>query len=202
MNDASRPVLTLNRKPKPKDEPDEGIRVPKFRNREVVEAKPRHHKTKSKPPVTQKPKPPAKEPKARNQANIKKEKIPVPPTPPKKRMNIIEALGVITRYWPDLFPDGQLRPMKIGLKEELLKDKKARELPVSGRELSRCLSSISYSGGYRLTVVAGAHRYDKEGQPCGTVTPEEEADSVQRLEKIRKRHAGIKGDKPDQGLID
>ncbi|EBW9216125.1 conjugal transfer protein, partial [Salmonella enterica subsp. enterica serovar Typhimurium] len=49
--------------------------------------------------------------------------------------------------------------------------------------------SVSYSIGYRLTVVAGAVRYDKDGQPCGTVTPEEEADSVQRMEKIKKQQA-------------
>lgn len=104
-------------------------------------------------------------------------------------MNIIEALGIFTRYWPELFPDGQLRPMKIGLKEDLLRDKKERELPVSVRTLTRSLSSVSYAGGYRLTVVAGAARYDKDGRQCGTVTPEEEADSMKRLEKLRKRQA-------------
>ncbi|KJF76364.1 hypothetical protein UA45_19020 [Morganella morganii] len=101
-------------------------------------------------------------------------------------MNIIEALGIITRYWPELFPDGQLRPMKMGC-EKIYFRTKSQSLPLSARTLTRCLSSVSHSIGYRLTVVAGAVRYDKDGLPCGTVTPEEEADSVQRMEKIKKQ---------------
>ncbi|HEM7567106.1 TPA: hypothetical protein U2J78_004967 [Serratia marcescens] len=58
---------------------------------------------------------------------MKKEKIPVPSTSPKKRVYIIEALSVIVEYWPTLFPDGQLRPMKIGLKEDLLRDRNRKE---------------------------------------------------------------------------
>lgn len=45
-------------------------------------------------------------------------------------MNIIEALGIITRYWPELFPDGQLRPMKNGLREDLFQDKKNQSFTV------------------------------------------------------------------------
>ena len=77
-------------------------------------------------------------------AAVNPEKVPVPPTPPKKRMNIIEVPGIITRYWPELFPDGQLRPMKIGLKDDLLPDRKVRELPVSVRTNS-AFSSLAVS---------------------------------------------------------
>ncbi|MBE8614505.1 hypothetical protein CYG68_19255 [Morganella morganii] len=59
----------------------------------------------------------------------------------------------------------------------------------SVRTLTRCLSSVSNAAGYRLTVIAGAARYDKDRQPGETVTPEEDADSVKRLEKLRKRQA-------------
>lgn len=188
MADSLRPVLTLKRKPKAQEETCDGVTIPKFRNREVIEAKPRRHKNKS---IQEKPvKPvPEKKLKAPNPANVKKEKVPVPPTPPKKRMNIIEALSVIVGYWPALFPDGQLRPMKIGLKEDLLRDRKERNLPVSVKTLTRALSAISFSGGYRLTIVTGATRFDKDGQPAGSVTAEEEAHSVERIDKIRKRQA-------------
>ncbi|HED3891761.1 TPA: conjugal transfer protein [Morganella morganii] len=193
MSDTSRPVLTLNRKPKAEPEKSKDTPIqPMFRRKQRIDAVPRPKKNKAAPaaklpaPVkkAKKPEPPA----------VKPEKVPVPPTPPKKRMNIIEALGIITRYWPELFPDGQLRPMKIGLKEDLLLDRKVRELPVSVRTLTRCLSSVSYVGGYRLTVIAGAARYDKDGQPSGTVTPEEEADSVLRMEKLRKQQVKVRPD--------
>lgn len=186
MSDTSRPVLTLNRKPKAEAEKNKDTPIqPVFRRKQRIDAVPRPKKNKAAPAV--KPPTPVKKTKVPEPPAVKPERVPVPPTPPKKRMNIIEALGIITRYWPELFPDGQLRPMKIGLKEDLLQDKKVRELPVSVRTLTRCLSSISYAGGYRLTVVAGTARYDKDGKPCGIVTTEEEADSVKRLEKLRKR---------------
>lgn len=193
MNDTSRPVLTLKRKPK--EQLSDGVTIPKFRNREVIEAKPRRHKNKSVQEKPVKSPVPEKKPKAPNPANVKKEKIPVPPTPPKKRMNIIEALSVIVGYWPALFPDGQLRPMKIGLKEDLLRDRKERNLPVSVKTLTRALSAISFAGGYRLTIVTGATRFDKDGQPAGIITAEEEAHSVARIEKIRKQQAT----RPDSG---
>lgn len=191
MNDISRPVLTLKRKPQTKAAEQEKSKdsaiPPVFRRKQRIDVVPRPKKNKAAPAV--KPPAPVKKTKVPEPPPVKPEKVQVPPTPPKKRMNIIEALGIITRYWPELFPDGQLRPMKIGLKEDLLLDRKVRELPVSVRTLTRCLSSISYAGGYRLTVIAGAARYDKDGHSCGTVTPEEEADSVKRLEKLRKRQA-------------
>lgn len=198
MTERSRPVLTLKRKPQanaaePEKSKDTTI-PPVFRRKQRIDVVPRPKKKKVSPVTAVKPPAPAKKAKVPKPSAVKPEKVPVPPTPPKKRMNIIEALGIITRYWPELFPDGQLRPMKIGLKEDLLRDKKERELPVSVRTLTRCLSSVSYAGGYRLTVVAGAARYDKDGRQCGTVTPEEEADSVKRLEKLRKRQAKGKSD--------
>ncbi|WP_156341103.1 hypothetical protein [Morganella sp. EGD-HP17] len=55
--------------------------------------------------------------------------------------------------------------------------------------LTLSLSSVSYAGGYRLTVIAGAARYDKDGHSCGTVTPKEEADSVKRLKALQKGQA-------------
>lgn len=188
MSDTSRPVLTLNRKPKAEPEKSKDPPIqPVFRRKQRIDAVPRPKKNKAAPAA--KPPVPVKKTKVPEPHAVKPEKVPVPPTPPKKRMNIIDVLGIITRYWPKLFPDGQLRPMKIGLKEDLLLDRKVRELPVSVRTLTRCLSSVSYAVGYRLTIIAGVARYDKDGQPCGTVTPEEEADSVKRLEKLRKRQA-------------
>ncbi|WP_274371691.1 ProQ/FINO family protein [Morganella morganii] len=194
MSDTPRPVLTLNRKPKAepeKNNKDTPIQ-PVFRRKQWIDAVARPKKNKAAPAV--KPSAPVKKTKVPEPLAVKPEKVPVPQTPPKKRMNIIEALGIITRYWPELFPDGQLRPMKIGLKEDLLLDRKVRELPVSVRTLTRCLSSVSYAGGYRLTVIAGAVRYDKDGQPSGTVTPEEDADSVLRMEKLRKQQVKVRPD--------
>lgn len=188
MSDTSRPVLTLNRKPKAEPEKSKDTPIqPVFRRKQRIDAVPRPKKNKA--ALAAKPPAPVKKTKVSEPPAVKPEKVPIPPTPPKKRMNIIEALGIITRYWPELFPDGQLRPMKNGLREDLFQDKKARVLPLSARTLTRCLSSVSHSIGYRLTVVAGAVRYDKDGQSCGTVTPEEEADSVQRMEKIKKQRA-------------
>ncbi|HGJ5900083.1 hypothetical protein [Arsenophonus apicola] len=48
-----------------------------------------------------------------------KVKIPKPPIPPKKRLPLAEAVSQISIFWPDLFPEHQLRPMKIGIQQDM-----------------------------------------------------------------------------------
>lgn len=83
----------------------------------------------------------------------------------------------------------QMSDCNAPVRARLVTEPYRRILKTPGYAGGYLLSSVSYSIGYRLTVVAGAVRYDKDGQPCGTVTPEEEADSVQRMEKIKKQQA-------------
>ncbi|ENN8379004.1 conjugal transfer protein [Providencia rettgeri] len=130
--------------------------------------------------------PPAKKQKA---VVIPVEKKVIPPTPPKQHLPLDEAIANLLEYWPHLFPDGQLRPMAVGTREALFADKKGRELPISYKKLKRSLAAISHSVKYRTTIMPGAVRYDKDGQPNGTVTESDVADTLRRIQKLAKQQS-------------
>ncbi|MEY0079538.1 ProQ/FINO family protein [Providencia rettgeri] len=130
--------------------------------------------------------PPAKKQKA---VVIPVEKKVIPPTPPKQHLPLDEAIANLLEYWPHFFPDGQLRPMAVGTREALLADKKGRELPISYKKLKRSLAAISHSVKYRTTIMPGAVRYDKDGQPNGTVTESDVADTLRRIQKLAKQQS-------------
>ncbi|WP_272520901.1 ProQ/FINO family protein [Providencia sp. PROV223] len=130
--------------------------------------------------------PPAKKQK---EVIIPLEKKVIPPTPPKKHLSLEEAIANISEYWPHLFPNEQLRPMSIGTREVLLADKNARKLPISTKKLKRSLAAISHSMKYRTTIMPGAVRYDKDGQPNGTVTESDVADTLKRIQKLAKQQS-------------
>ncbi|MEX9691092.1 ProQ/FINO family protein [Providencia rettgeri] len=163
--------------------------IQRRRKQVVVNTSRKPHKpTKPAPtqPTKKVPPPPAKKQKA---VVIPLEKKVIPPTPPKKHLPLEEAIANISAYWPLLFPNGQLRPMAIGTREVLLADKKVRELPISHKKLKRSLSAISHSVKYRTTIISGAIRYDKDGQPNGTVTESDVADTLKRIQKLVKQQS-------------
>ncbi|HHR6046683.1 TPA: ProQ/FINO family protein [Providencia alcalifaciens] len=113
----------------------------------------------------------------------------IPPTPPKQHLPLDEAIANLLEYWPQLFPAGILRPMAVGTREALFADKKGRELPISTKKLKRSLAAISHSVKYRTTIIPGAVRYDKDGQPNGCVTESDVADTLRRIQKLAKQQS-------------
>ncbi|HHT2664559.1 TPA: ProQ/FINO family protein [Citrobacter freundii] len=90
--------------------------------------------------------------------------------------------------WPQLFsPELPQRLMKTGIREEMVVDIAARRLPVSVRQLRRCLRSLTRSEGYLNTTMPGCIRYGLDGQHAGEVTEEEYRLSQLRLKKLLKR---------------
>ncbi len=132
-------------------------------------------------PTKKVPLPPAQKQKA---VVMPLEKKVISPTPPKKHLPLEEAITYLSEYWPQLFPDGQLRPMAVGTREALFADKKVRELPIAYKELKRSLAAISHSVKYRTTIMPGAVRYDKDGQPNGAVKESDVADTLKRIQRL------------------
>ncbi|MGK7451629.1 ProQ/FINO family protein, partial [Salmonella enterica] len=67
-------------------------------------------------------------------------KAPVRPPRPVRLIPVADALRVLAECWPKLFnPELPLRLMKTGIREEMLADIVARQLPVSMKQLRRCL---------------------------------------------------------------
>ncbi|EUD07246.1 ProQ/FINO family protein [Providencia alcalifaciens R90-1475] len=182
-----RKKLTLKRTTK-ENSAESTTPIISFRRKQVVVNTPRKPNKPAKTTPTQPTNkvlpPPVKKQKA---VVIPVEKKVIPPTPPKQHLPLDEAIANLSEYWSYLFPDGQLRPMAIGTREALFTDKKARELPISNKKLKRSLAAISHSMKYRTTIMPGAIRYDKDGQPNGTVTESDVADTLKRIQKLAKQ---------------
>ena len=184
-----RKTLTLKRPATEKDSESTEPVIQRRRKQVVVNTQRKPHKpAKTAPAQPTKKVTPAKKQKA---IVIPLEKKVIQPTPPKKHLPLEEAIANLSAYWPHLFPNGQLRPMAVGTREALLSDKKVRELPISHKKLKRSLAAISHSVKYRTTIMPGAVRYDKDGQPNGTVTESDVADTLKRIQKLAKQQSRI-----------
>jgi ProP effector len=85
-----------------------------------------------------------------------------------------QALALI-ELLAERFPIFQLyerrrAPLKVGIDRDVLA---ALDGAVSPDELSYALRNYVYNKVYRSRLVAGAQRYDLNGEPAGTVTPEQ-----------------------------
>ncbi|EUD07541.1 ProQ/FINO family protein [Providencia alcalifaciens] len=184
-----RKTLTLKRPTIEKGSESTEPVIQRRRKQVVVNTSRKPHKP-AKTALTQRlkklPPAPAKKQKA---VVIPLKKKVIPPTPPKKHLPLEEAIANISAYWPLLFPNGQLRPMAIGTREALLADKKVRELPISHKKLKRSLAAISHSVKYRTTIIFGAIRYDKDGQPNGAVTESDVDEALKRIQKLVKQQS-------------
>ncbi|HHE6471162.1 TPA: ProQ/FINO family protein [Providencia rettgeri] len=178
-----RKTLTLKR---PTIEKESESTEPVIQRRNTLRKPNKPGKTAPTQPTKKVPPPPAKKQKA---VVIPLEKKAIPPTPPKKHLPLEESIANLSEYWPQLFLNGQLRPMAVGTREALLADKKVRELPISTKKLKRSLAAISHSVKYRTTIMLGAVRYDKDGQPNGTVTESDVADTLKRIQRLAKQQS-------------
>ncbi|WGM03952.1 ProQ/FINO family protein [Arsenophonus nasoniae] len=115
-----------------------------------------------------------------------KVKIPKPPIPPKKRLPLEEAISQISTFWPYLFPDGKLCPMKIGIQQDMWQEVKEKSLPIARKRLRACLGSIGHHADYRALIQLEAFRYDKDGHIVGEVTEADVEDNLQRLARRNK----------------
>ncbi len=77
----------------------------------------------------------------------------------------------LVEHWPKAFK----RPLKIGVHHDIL------GTPFSAEELSYGLRLVTGRERYLKRLVAGATRYDLDGQPAGEVTPEAAAHAAKRL---------------------
>lgn len=89
--------------------------------------------------------------------------------------------------FPLAFPKhyDDLRPLKIGILTDVIE-----QLPdVDPTALCRALANHTSRDGYLLALIHGRgdRRYDLNGQPAGTVTPEERAEAQKRLDASTKR---------------
>lgn len=115
------------------------------------------------------------------------------PTHPKARLSksdkrAVDAVHLLLRQqFPKAFPEGYdlIIPLKTGVLADL-----AQRLPdIDPALLRRALANHTARDGYLLALAHGRgdRRYDLEGNPAGTVTPEERAEALKKLAASTER---------------
>ncbi|HGJ5865914.1 ProQ/FINO family protein [Arsenophonus nasoniae] len=177
-----RKKLSLNR-PRKASQEEQTSNTPVYGKKVWVNATPKKKAKKPHPPKAAKQQPKKSVVKPKQAVKVK---IPKPPIPPKKRLPLKEAISQITTFWPNLFPDSALRPMKIGIQQDMWQEVKEKGLPIARRRLRACLGSICHHADYRALIQLGVFRYDKDGQIAGVVNQADVEDNLQRLARRNK----------------
>ena len=100
-------------------------------------------------------------------------------------------------FWPQLFEGNAPRLLATGMREQLFADIAELDLPLSHKQVIKCLKSLTRSAGYLSRMRAGASRYDLQGNVVATVTPEEARYAGERMmrellrtERMRSQSSG------------
>ncbi|HEM8838373.1 TPA: fertility inhibition protein FinO [Klebsiella aerogenes] len=105
-----------------------------------------------------------------------------------------EAINTLKVWWPALFEGDSPRLLAIGIREAFFDDMATRGIPLSHKQVIKCLKSITRSELYLSSMITGAERVDLHGNPVSVVTPDEEKYAQLRLEKQRQQQARIQNE--------
>jgi hypothetical protein len=184
MSEEKRPVLSLKRKPAENSTtsaeatPAPGV-VPERRSWWSRPRRPEGKKEKLEK-VKQ-----AAEAAARNAAPVPVKAVKTPP--PVHYLRLLppeQAIMTLKAFWPQLFDGNSPRLLATGMREQLFADIVNRDLPLSHKQVIKCLKSLTRSAGYILSrMKVGASRYDLQGNAVATVTAEEAQYASERMMK-------------------
>ncbi len=89
----------------------------------------------------------------------------------------------ILAFWPELFNLDEPKPLKVGVLDDIQRDIAARSLTIGAGVLKAAIASYTRRIRYKKALAAGGARYDLNGQPCGEITPEQQQEAANELEK-------------------
>lgn len=104
-----------------------------------------------------------------------------------------QAIMTLKAFWPQLFDGDSPRLLATGMREQLFADIAQRDLPLSHKQVIKCLKSLTRSECYLSLMQAGAPRYNLTGNVVATVTQEEERYAKGRILQERLRSGRIQG---------
>ncbi|STV46730.1 conjugal transfer fertility inhibition protein FinO [Klebsiella pneumoniae subsp. rhinoscleromatis] len=118
---------------------------------------------------------------------IAEEAVKAAKTPPPVRyLQLLppeQAIMTLKAFWPQLFEGNAPRLLATGMREQLFADIAGRDLPLSHKQVIKCLKSLTRSAGYLSRMREGASRYDLQGNVVATVTAEEAQYASERMMK-------------------
>jgi len=186
MAEEKRPVLSLKRKPaEDSTAPAEATPVPGVVRRKkvvVVSSPPAWKLKKAKLEKVKQ----AAEAAARNAAPEPAPVKAVKTPPPVRYLRLLppeQAIMTLKAFWPQLFDGNAPRLLATGMREQLFADIVNRDLPLSHKQVIKCLKSLTRSAGYLSRMKVGASRYDLQGNAVATVTAEEAQYASERMMK-------------------
>ncbi|HCI7054646.1 TPA: fertility inhibition protein FinO [Klebsiella quasipneumoniae subsp. quasipneumoniae] len=192
MTEEKRPTLSLKKKPAERSTGTEPESPRIVRRKQVVN-------------VTTPPAWKVKKEKLARKAEQIASAEPVPPEPasPEKANRKIRylrlpalqvAIDTLQPWWPALFDGDKPRLLATGIRETIFNDIASRGIPLSHKQVIKCLKRITRSEQYLSSMIAGAERVDLNGTPVSVVTPDEEQYAMLRMEKQRRQQARIQSD--------
>ncbi|HHH3886646.1 TPA: fertility inhibition protein FinO [Klebsiella quasipneumoniae subsp. similipneumoniae] len=192
MTEEKRPTLSLKKKPAERSTGTEPESPRIVRRKQVVN-------------VTTPPAWKVKKEKLARKAEQIASAEPVPPEPasPEKTNRKIRylrlpalqvAIDTLQPWWPALFDGDKPRLLATGIRETIFNDIASRGIPLSHKQVIKCLKRITRSEQYLSSMIAGAERIDLNGTPVSVVTPDEEQYAKLRMEKQRRQQARIQSD--------
>lgn len=192
MTEEKRPTLSLKKKPAERSTGTEPESPRIVRRKQVVN-------------VTTPPAWKVKKEKLARKAEQIASAEPVPPEPasPEKTNRKIRylrlpalqvAIDTLQPWWPALFDGDKPRLLATGIRETIFNDIASRGIPLSHKQVIKCLKRITRSEHYLSSMIAGAERVDLNGTPVSVVTPDEEQYAKLRMEKQRRQQARIQSD--------
>ncbi|MFT6915972.1 MAG: ProP effector [Motiliproteus sp.] len=92
------------------------------------------------------------------------------------------AVALITEFYPSTFNRDAVKPLKIGIQEDLLAEEK-----IPPGKIKRALASYVRAPQYYKSLVADADRVDLKGEPAGKVSEEEAEHAKAMLKKMREQ---------------
>lgn len=183
MSEEKRPVLSLKRKPAAESTGTDVTSTPGVVRRKkvvVVSTPPAWKVRKEKLEQAKK----AAEAAARQSVAepVKAAKVP----PPVRYLQLLppeQAIMTLKAFWPQLFDGNSPHLLARGMREQLFADIAGRDLPLSHKQVIKCLKSLTRSADYLSRMREGAPRYDLQGNAVATVTAEEARYASERMMK-------------------
>ncbi|MEH6471712.1 MAG: ProQ/FinO family protein [Halopseudomonas sp.] len=107
---------------------------------------------------------------------------PVKPAKNKNRAANQAAVALISELYPKAFNRDAVKPLKIGIQEDLVAEEK---LPQG--KIKRALASYVRAPQYYKSLVVDADRVDLNGEAAGKVTEQEAEHAKAMLKKLREQ---------------
>lgn len=92
--------------------------------------------------------------------------------------------------FPNLLSEEDPKPFKIGILEDMAKYIADNEQTFGIGQVKSALSRYTTNYRYQKALAAGGNRYDLDGNPCGEVTPEQQAAAQEKVKEIKAAYNG------------